>query len=108
MARRHSAVTTVSHSLGWLPRGPRNDLDVDDNFVADHRDSLQALAELRAELAPAQRRGRDLPARRLVVLRQQFHMERDLVCYAMHGEIAEDVARVRSGLFHAPALERDL
>ena len=35
-------------------------------------------------------------------------MQRDRLCYAMHGEIAEDVAVLRAGLFHTAALERYL
>jgi len=35
-------------------------------------------------------------------------MQRDRPCHPMHGEIAENVAALRAGPFHAPAPERDL
>ena len=35
-------------------------------------------------------------------------MQRDRSGYAMHGEVADDVARIRTGLLHVPTLERDL
>ena len=35
-------------------------------------------------------------------------MQRDRLCYAVHDEIAKDVAALRAGLFHTATLERDL
>ncbi len=35
-------------------------------------------------------------------------MQRNRFGYAMHGEVADDVARIRTGLLHASTLERDL
>ena len=46
----------------------RDDLDIDDDFVADHRNTFEAAAELRSKFATAQWRCCHFPSRRLFVL----------------------------------------
>jgi hypothetical protein len=88
----------------------RFDFDVDRNRLTDAGHCLGRGGKHQIEVAPHDWLGGHSPARsaRFTHRRQQFHMKRDWPCHAMHGEIAENVAALRAGPFHAPAPERDL
>jgi hypothetical protein len=95
-----------AHSLSAL----RLDLDADRNRLANARDCLCRRSEHQVEFAPIDWIDRYSPARpaRLVEWRNQFYVKCDRLGYAVNGEVTENVATLRPGLFHAPTLERDL
>jgi hypothetical protein len=95
-----------AHSLSAL----RLDLDADRNRLANARDCLRRRSEHQVEVAPIDWIDCHSPARpaRLVEWRNQLYMKCDRPGYAVNGEVTENVAALRPGLFHAPTLERDL
>ena len=89
------------------------DFDSDCHFLTNTRNSFGRATKHQSEIATLERIGRDLPPRALhggfiAHGSEQFHVQRDRLCYAMHDEIAKDVAALRAGLFHTAALESDL
>ena len=88
----------------------RFDLDVDRDCLADSRHCFGSRGKHQIEVAPRDWFGRTRPPRsvRFVEGCDQFHVERDRSCHAMHREIAENVAALRSGSLDASAPERDL
>src|SRR6266571_7393660 len=92
-----------------LFRSHRFDLEVDGDLIADHRNAFERFAELQTELAPPKWLGRHLPTSSfLPFLCQELHMQGDRFGYAMHAEVADDIARIRTSLLHASALKGDL
>jgi hypothetical protein len=99
----------VSQIRSPLFRSHRLNLEVDRDLIADHRNAFERFAELQTELAPAQWLRRRLPTSRfLPFLCQELHMQRDRFGYAMHGEVADNVARIRTGPLNASAPKADL
>ena len=88
----------------------RFDLDVDRDRLADSRHCFGCGGKHQIEVASRDWFGRNRPPRsaRFIYRRQQFHMKCDRSGHTVHGEIAEDVAALRSGSLDASAPERDL
>jgi len=88
----------------------RLDLDVNRNRLADAGHCLSRRGEHQIEIASHDGLGRHGPARPgcLIHRRRQLHMKRDRSRHPMHGEIADNVAALRSRAFHAAALKSDL
>jgi len=85
----------------------RFDLDVDRDRLADSRHCFGCGGKHQIEVASRDWFGRNRPPR-FIYRRQQFHMKCDRSGHTVHGEIAEDVAALRSGSLDASAPERHL
>src|SRR5262249_52732990 len=88
----------------------RFDLDADSYRLANARDGFGRWSKHQIEVTPVNWVCVYRPPRSsgFTRRRQQFHMERDRLRYAVHCEVAENVAALRASLFHAPALECDM
>jgi hypothetical protein len=86
----------------------RFDLDVDRHRLTNSRYCLGAAAKQQTEIAALERLGRDCPMRFFCIVRvraRQFYMKRDRFGYAMHGEVALNIAALRSSLLDTATLE---
>jgi hypothetical protein len=88
----------------------RFDLDVDRDRLADAGHCFGCGSKHQIEVAPRDWVGRHRPTRppRFIDRREQFHVKRDRLGHAMHGEIAEDVAGLRPSPLHVSTFESDL
>ena len=85
------------------------DLDVNGDCLANSRHAFRRLREHQIEVAPLQQVCRYRPPGLLRIRRrQQFHMQCDRFGYAMHGQIADNIAGLRTSLFNASAFEHDV
>jgi len=86
---------------------PRFDLDVDRHGLADAGHRLRRRREEQVEIAPHDWFGRDRPARavRVVERRKQFDVKGDRLGHSMHRQVAENIASLWTGAFHAAAFE---
>src|SRR6266487_3533315 len=103
------AQVSVNRIILLCPR--RFDLDVDRNCLANPGDSFRALTEHQIKLPALERLGCHAPTRLFTFARdrvEQFYMQGDRLCYAVHGEIADNIAAFLAGSLHIAALESDL
>jgi len=91
-------------------RALRLDLDVDRDCLAYARDCLGGWSKHKIEITSVDRIDRYSPSRsaRLVERCKQFHMERDRLGHTVYGEIAKNIAALRTGSLYAAAFERHL
>ena len=86
----------------------RLNLDVDRYRLTNSRYCFGAAAKQQTEITALKGLSRDCPMRLSCVVRvraRQFYMQRDRFGYAVHGQVALNIAALRSGLLDTAALE---
>ena len=99
------ATTVFSNSLSPL----RLNLNVYCHRLADAGDRFSRCSKHQIEVTPRDRVGGHRPAcpSSLVNGGQQFHVKGDRLGHAVHGQLARNIATLRSGAFYAPAFKCD-